>query len=88
MNGIDVNLLTRVVETYDDSGRPVSASDLSGEGSDVAEIETSLRALHTNHLVAPLDGGYRPTTTARELLELDLEDGAFLIVDSDPTECD
>jgi len=38
------------------------------------------------HLLGWRDGDYRPTVTARELLELDIDEDELLFLDCDPAE--
>jgi len=74
LTDIDLKLLARVVDRYDDSTGPVTAAGLAdvvdGEESDIREC---LAGLAANELLAPVEGGYRPTVTGRELLELDID---------------
>ena len=80
---LDLKLLAHIVERYGDDERPVTPATLSDVvDADESAIEVCLEELKTNELLAPVDGGYRPTTTARELLELDIDlEDALVILD-------
>jgi predicted transcriptional regulator len=77
----DLAMLARVVEQYDDHQRPVTAEMLAETiETDRQSIEECLADLESNELLAPAGDGYRPTVTARELLELDLDLRNALVV--------
>lgn len=90
---LDLTLLARIVERYDDDERPVTPATLSDVvDADESAIEVCLTELASHELLAPVDGGYRPTITARELLELDIDLEDALVVlefeapDDDPVQ--
>jgi DNA-binding IclR family transcriptional regulator len=75
-------LLEFVVETYDEQNGPLVQSDVAAQfGLSKAEATRQFDRLHDCELVATEGDGYRPTVTARELLELDIDD-EFMIVDT------
>lgn len=76
-------VLATVVDRYDSTGQPVSPVTVADAlGRDEGAIESRLAQLAACELLAPADGGYRPTVTGREFLALDVECGP-LIVDTD-----
>lgn len=82
-----LQLLRLLVARYDDEERPVTPSAIADSvDTDEKTVRTCLVELESNHLVVPVEDGYRPTVTARELLELDVEDGSLLIIDTAPDE--
>lgn len=88
MDRLHRRVLERIVEQYDEEEQPVTAVEV---GVSCAIDEESVRAcfetLERNHLIVPVsDSGYRPTITARELLELDLDDDGVFILDAEPEE--
>jgi Domain of unknown function. len=90
---LDLTLLARIVERYGDGERPVTPATLSDViDAEESAIEVWLDELASHELLAPVDGGYRPTITARELLELDIDPEDALVVlefeapDDDPVQ--
>lgn len=86
----ELQLLREVVDRYDETGQPLSPSAVVDPvDADAARVEACLQRFESNHLVVRVDGGFRPTVTARELLELDidLDDNSLLILDTVPEEC-
>lgn len=79
----ELQLLRRLVERYDDTDQPLPPSAVADcVDGDVGRVETCLERFEANHLVTRVgDEGYRPTVTARELLELDidLDDPVFIL---------
>jgi predicted transcriptional regulator len=75
-------LLEFVVETYDERNDPVLPADIAAQ-FDISTPEATRQfdRLHDCELVATEEDGYRPTVTARELLELDVDD-EFVVVDT------
>jgi hypothetical protein len=51
---------------------------------DTGAVDDALDTLESRCLLATADDGYRPTVTARELLDLDIDDDTFLILDTEP----
>ena len=81
-------LLEYVVDTYDDLGRPLTPADVATQfGMTREKADECFDRLVECELLARADEGYRPTITARELLELDIDD-EFVVVDADLGECD
>ena len=78
---LDLTLLARIVERYDHDERPVTPATLSAVvDANESAIEVCLAELASNELLASVDGGYRPTITARELLELDIDPEDALVI--------
>ena len=83
MEETNYRLLERVVEVHDRTDGAVQPAGLaSAAGCDVATVRDCLASLEECDLVAPVDGGYRPTVTGRELLALDVDDPTWLVVDT------
>ena len=78
-------LLERVVATYDREERPVALATIAdGLAREPEEVRECLEALAAVELVVGVGPDtYRPTITARELLELDVADERLLVVDPD-----
>jgi predicted transcriptional regulator len=85
---LDMTLLARIVERYDDGQQPVTAASLADVlDRDESEIRDCLANLTANELLAPVDAGYRPTVTARELLALDIDlENELVVLDFDAPE--
>lgn len=80
-------LLEHVVAAYDRDERPVSPEELAAVlGVDADRVRDCLAEFQTCALVVAVEEGYRPTTTARELLALDLDSDDLLIVDAGPAD--
>ncbi|WP_247006089.1 hypothetical protein [Halorientalis litorea] len=77
-------LLAFVVDRYDEQGCPLTATDAATD-LDVppATVAARFERLADCDLLSAVEGGYRPTVTARELLALDC-DGDVVVVDPDP----
>lgn len=88
MNQNHIRVLTWLVDRYDDGTQPVTPSDVASHFEiDVDTAQACLETLEENHLLTTVaDEGHRPTVTARELLELDIEDDSVLILDTEPEE--
>jgi predicted transcriptional regulator len=84
MSENQIEVLSRVVDRYDTENRPVTPAEIATTtGSDVETVRSCFENLEANCLLTAVDGGgYRPTITARELLELDVDDDTFLILDT------
>jgi len=88
MERVHRRVLEAVVERYDGCEQPVTAAEISvicaiGEDS----VRTCFDKLQRNHLIKPVDDdGFRPTVTARELLDLNLDYDELLVLDTDPEE--
>jgi hypothetical protein len=88
MNSSPYRLLEFVVRTYDDADRPLTPADAATSFDlDRERAADCFRRLAECELLASVEDGYRPTITARELLELNIED-EFVIVDANLDECD
>jgi predicted transcriptional regulator len=74
VHGNRIRLLTWLVDRYDTEEQPVTP----------AEVANRFDSLESQCLLATVEGGYRPTVTARELLELDIDDDTFLVLDTGP----
>lgn len=78
-------VLELIVELYDRRGEPLPIEVLSEslERPDAA-MQVVIDHLEACHMVRTVDdSGYRPTITARELLELDLDDDALIVVETE-----
>jgi hypothetical protein len=81
-------LLEFVVGTYDDLERPLTPADAATRfGMTREQADECFDRLVECELLVSADDGYRPTITARELLELDIDD-EFVVVDASLEECD
>lgn len=79
-------LLERTVSEYEDQQRPLTPAEAARRfGLSPNEVAARFERLAKCELLARVDEGYRPTVTARELLELDVN-GGLLIIDT-VTEC-
>lgn len=77
MPPVNCPVLAFVVRAYDAGERPVTPPPaVAALGLDRTTVRDRFETLHDCELVAQVDGGYRPTVTGRELLELD---GAVLV---------
>jgi len=75
-------LLVELTERYERTGEPVTAQELVASlAASEAAVDQSLDSLREFELVAVTGNGYRPTVTARELLELDAEFDDVLILE-------
>jgi predicted transcriptional regulator len=88
MNRNHIRMLTWLVERYDDGTQPVTSGDVATHFEiDVDTAQACLETLEENHLLTTVpDEGHRPTVTAHELLELDIDDESVLILDTNPDE--
>lgn len=86
LTDIDLRLLARIVGRHDDTQQPVTAATLADVfDTEKPDIEERLASLAANELLTPAEDGYRPTVTARELLELDIDlEGNLVVLDFDP----
>ncbi len=75
-------LLRALIAAADRCDGPVG-SDRLAERVDLGEprVRELLDFFASNSLATRRDAGYEPTVTARELLELDVDDEAFMIID-------
>lgn len=83
-----LTVLSRIVDRYDEDGEPITPEEIAeGVQMDPDAMQHCFEELEENLLLAPLDHGFRPTVTARDLLELDIDDGELVIIDADPQDC-
>lgn len=77
--------LAEAVALYDARPAPVTPVALAEAlDADVDTIRAYVNDFESNHLLQRVNGGYRPTVTARELLELDIDTETALILDPEP----
>lgn len=77
-----VQVLSWVVDRYDRRDQPVTVADAATHfEQEIETVQSCFEHLESNYLLTTEGDGYRPTVTARELLELDVEDGSPLILD-------
>jgi predicted transcriptional regulator len=88
MSEKQIEVVSWIVDRYDANQQPVTPAEVANHtGSDVETLRSCFENLEANCLLTTVDGGgYRPTVTARELLELDVDDDTFLILDTCPEE--
>lgn len=88
MTGFQLEVLSCIVDRYDAGNGPVTAASVASDvDCDVRTIQSCLRDLEAYDLIARVEaGGYRPTITGREMLELDLREDSILILDIEPDE--
>jgi predicted transcriptional regulator len=85
VNGNQIRLLRWIVDRYDADEEPVVPAEAAAQfESDMETLCDSFDSLESNCLLAAVEGGYRPTITARELLELDIDDDTLVILDPEP----
>lgn len=79
-----LQVLSWFVDRYDAAEQPVTPAAAADHfGIDVDTARSCFEEFESNHLLKPVDDrGYRPTVTARELLELDFDDSEFLVLDT------
>jgi predicted transcriptional regulator len=83
MDATNYRLLQQVVARYDERNQPVTAASLADAvDSDVPDVTDRLARLEDCELLASEGAGVRPTVTGRELLELDIDDPEFFVIDS------
>lgn len=79
-----LDVLGELVRLYDERGAAVTPTELRRTlETDIETIWSCLAFLESNHLVKSVGLGYRPTVTARELLDLDVSVDAVLVLDCD-----
>jgi predicted transcriptional regulator len=80
-----MDVLAETVSHYDSRSAAVTATELaSAMDADVETIRDCFEDFESKCLLKPVGDGYRPTVTARELLELDVDDEMLLILDAEP----
>ncbi|MEF8813045.1 MAG: hypothetical protein V5A55_04420 [Halovenus sp.] len=81
----EMQVLSETVTLYETQGGPVTPAGLAAEmEAETETIRTCFDDFESNYLLKQTEGGYRPTVTAHELLELDLEHGDLVILDTEP----
>lgn len=81
-----IELLASIVARYDEHEQPVTPEEFASTDSELNSIRACFDDFESKYLLKEIEGGYRPTVTARELLTLDIEDDAVLFLDCDPEE--
>lgn len=81
-----IELLASIVDRYDESGNPVEPVEFASTPAQLQSIRDCFEDFESKYLLTVEDGGYRPTVTARELLELDIEDDGLVLLDCEPNE--
>lgn len=85
MTTTPIRLLLELVDQYDEAGTPITPESVAAAvETDPETVRASFEDFESKHLLKPVDGGYRPTITARELLALDIDDDALVILDAQP----
>lgn len=86
MGQSQIDLLAAIVERYDECEQPVKPVEFARTPTQLQSIRDCFEDFESKYLLAREDGHYRPTVTARELLELDIEDNEVLLLDCEPEE--
>lgn len=72
-----------VLVEYDDTDGPASVRSVATSLDEpVSRVRPVLTSLCRCDLLASVEGGYRPTVTAREFIELDLEFDDVVVFDT------
>jgi len=80
-----MHVLSRLVARYDEREVPVTPREIAAVvDPDLATVQECFADFESKHLLKTAGDGYRPTVTARELLDLDLDDNALVILDAQP----
>jgi len=83
MDKSSYRLLEQVVAQYDETDGAVSPDRLAtAVDEDLTSVGKRLARLERCELLTTVDGGVRPTVTARELLALDIDDPDLLVIDT------
>ena len=78
-------LLSRLVSQYDEREEPVTPAEMATVvDADPVTVRQFFEDFESKHLLKPAGDGYRPTVTAHELLALDIDDDALVILDAQP----
>lgn len=82
-----LDLLEVLTTAYEQNEDPVAVSDLATRvEKDSAAITDSLQSLESYELVKQSgQAGYVPTITARELLEIDIDEDSFFVLEFQDT---
>jgi len=80
-----LEVLAEAIALYDARPAPVTPTELAEAlDADVDTTRAYVTDFESKHLLQRVSDGYRPTVTARELLELDIDDETGLILDPEP----
>jgi predicted transcriptional regulator len=80
-----MEILYVTVSLYDSRAAAVVPADLTDElDVDRETVQTRFDEFKSKSLLTRGADGYRPTVTARELLELDLDDDLLVVLDPEP----
>jgi len=81
-----IELLAEIVARYDEREQPVEPADFASTQGELRSVRSCFEDFESKYLLKAVGDGYRPTVTARELLELDVDDETVLFLDCDPEE--
>jgi predicted transcriptional regulator len=86
MTEAKVRVLASVVDRYDTEDGAVHPAEIAtAVDADIERVRSCFDHLEAYHLIVQVeDGGYRPTITGREFLDLDPEDSSILVLDAEP----
>jgi predicted transcriptional regulator len=85
MTTSQMGLLSVLVSRYDKRNKPVTAAEVAAAAdTETGSVQDIFTDLKSKYLVKSVNDGYRPTVTARELLALDIDDDAAVILDTQP----
>jgi len=75
--------LEALVELFDEEGGPIDPESLADRlNADSDEVRDRLAVLRSHELISETDDGdVAPTVTGRELLELDVSDDDFVVIE-------
>jgi predicted transcriptional regulator len=80
-----MQLLSLLVSQYDERDEAVTAADIAAAAdTETASVRDTFEEFRSKYLVKSVNDGYRPTVTARQLLALDIDDDAAVILDTQP----
>lgn len=86
MGQTQIDLLAAIVDRYDESEQPVRPVEFAKTPTQLQSIRDCFEDFESKYLLTREDGDYRPTVTARELLELNIEEDGLLLLDCEPRE--
>jgi len=76
------SILVTVCELYDSTEEPVSLQQVAtAADTSVPHVRPALKGLYQTEFLIRSGDGYRPTVTAREFLELDVELADVAVLD-------
>lgn len=80
-----MEILSCLVDRYDYREEPVTLDEVAMiVDADITTVRKHFDQFESNYLVKAVGDGYRPTMTARELLDLDFDEDTFFILDPQP----